>query len=85
MRAKKARYDQLPFAESFAAFSQQRNDLVARLGGLPPEAWQRFAIVNVPHRPGRPWPLTVRTCLWGMADHESGHCRQMEQFAATFK
>ncbi len=28
---KKARYDQLPFAESFAAFAQQRADLVALL------------------------------------------------------
>jgi len=37
-RMKKARYDQMPFADSFAAFAQQRTDLLSLLGSIGPEA-----------------------------------------------
>jgi hypothetical protein len=81
-RMKKARYDQVPFAESFAAFARQRADLLAVLEGLAPEAWQRLALVNVPHREGE-WRLTLHERIRGMAQHEEIHCAQMEDVAAA--
>jgi hypothetical protein len=79
-RMKKARYDQLPFADSFAAFLPQRADLVALLGGIAPETWQRIALVRV--EKGE-WRLTLRERVWGMATHEQIHCAQMEEVAAA--
>jgi hypothetical protein len=80
-RMKKSRYDLLPFAESLAAFAQQRRDFVALLSGLAPEAWRRVALVKVAHRPGEDWRPSLHAHAWGMADHEAGHCRQMEEIA----
>lgn len=79
-RMKKARYDQLPFAESFGAFARQRTDLLALLGSITPEAWQRFALVRVGDRESR---LTLQERVWGMANHEEMHCAQMEKVAAA--
>jgi hypothetical protein len=79
-RMKKARYYELPFAESLRGFAEQRAGLVARLEGAL-EAWERVALVFVPHRKSE-WRLTLRTLVWGMVDHEEGHCRQMEGVAA---
>ncbi|MEX2228053.1 MAG: DinB family protein [Dehalococcoidia bacterium] len=79
-RMKKARYDQLPFAESFAAFARQRADLLARLGSIAPEAWQRIALVRAGERESR---LTLQERVWGMANHEEIHCAQMEEVAAA--
>jgi hypothetical protein len=80
-RMKKSRYDELPFAESLAAFKRQRAELVARLKCIAPEAWQRAALVWVPHY-ASDWRLTLHMLAWGMADHEEGHCAQLEQVAA---
>lgn len=79
-RMKKARYDQLPFVESFAAFARQRSDLLALLGSIAPEAWQRIAVVRVGERE---WRLTLQERVWGMANHEEIHCAQMEEVAAA--
>ncbi len=79
-RMKKSRYDQLPFAESFAAFKEQRSALMALLQGLGIEAWERVAIVHVPYNDSESRP-SVRELSWGMANHEAGHCTQMEEFA----
>lgn len=81
-RMKKTRYYELPFAESLAGFAQQRKELVARLKGVPPEAWERVALVFVPYYKSE-WRLTLHTLVWGMVDHEEGHCRQTEGAAAT--
>jgi hypothetical protein len=81
-RMKKTRYYELPFAESCAAFAQQRAELVALLGGIAPEAWQRVALVFVPYNKSE-WRLTLHERVWGLADHEEGHCRQMEGVAAA--
>lgn len=75
-RMKKARYDQLPFAESVAAFARQRTDLLPLLGNIAPEAWQRVALVRVGERE---WRLTLQERVWGMANHEEIHCAQMEK------
>lgn len=79
-RMKKARYDQLPFAESLAAFAQQRTDLLALLGGIAPEAWHRVALVRVGERE---WRLSLQERVWGIANHEEIHCAQMEEAAAA--
>jgi hypothetical protein len=82
-RMKKARYDQLPFAESLGAFAQQRAELVTLLRRLPHEAWQRIALVKVAHRADQEWRLTLHALVWGMANHEEVHCAQMEKVAAA--
>jgi hypothetical protein len=74
-RMKKARYDQVPFADSLAAFTQQRAGLVAMLEGLPANAWQRFAIVRADKRERR---LTLQERVAGMVHHEEIHCREFE-------
>lgn len=84
-RMKKARYDQMPFSESFAAFARQRAELVSLLGSLPPEAWQRVALVKVEHRGRQESPLTLLERVWRMANHEEIHCAQMEEVAAALR
>jgi hypothetical protein len=81
-RMKKSRYDEMPFEESFAAFKRQRAELVALLGSVPVEAWERFAVVRVEKRES---PLTLRERVWGMANHEGIHCAQMEDVAAALR
>jgi hypothetical protein len=79
-RMKKARYDELPFAESFAAFAQQRTDLLDLLGSIGPEAWQRVALVRVPWQADE-WRLSLHERVWGMVNHEEIHRVQMEDVA----
>lgn len=78
-RMRKARYDQLPFAESAAAFALQRTGLLARLMSIPAEAWHRFAIVRVDDRQQR---LTLEERIRGMARHEEIHCAQLDAVAS---
>jgi hypothetical protein len=78
-RMKKSRYDLVPFAESAAAFAAQRTGLIALLKDLPPEAWQRFALVRVEKRE---WRLTLHERVWGLANHEEVHGAQMEDATA---
>ena len=75
-RMKKSRYDQLTFHESFAAFAHQRAELVDQLSALAPEAWERIALVRVDKRDQR---LSLHERVWGMANHEEVHCRQLEE------
>lgn len=79
---KKSRYDQLPFAESFSAFEQQRTDLLALLRSVSPEAWERAALVRVGDRER---PLTLQARVWVMTSHEAVHCTQMEEAAAAVR
>ncbi|KAA0238659.1 DinB family protein [bacterium] len=50
-RMKKVRYDQLPFADSSAAFALQRTGMVALLASIAPGAWPRIALVWHPRLP----------------------------------
>jgi len=84
-RMKKTNYRELPFAESLAAFAGQRAALAERLSRLDPGAWQRVAVIKVAHQAGREWRLPLRALVWGMADHEEGHCAQMEGVAAAVR
>jgi hypothetical protein len=69
--AKVTRYAELPFDESFQAFSLQRENLLRVLKVLPFESWERSAIIF-----GR--KHTVFTQTRRMAKHESEHCEQIE-------
>lgn len=79
-RMKQSRYDELPFADSFAVFARQRSELVALLGSIAPEAWQRFALVRVERRETR---LTLYERVRGMTQHERVHCDQVDEVAAA--
>ena len=69
--AKVTRYAEVPFAESFQAFSLQRATLLRVLKSLPFESWERSAIIF-----GR--KHTVFTQTRRMAKHEGEHCEQIE-------
>jgi len=69
--AKVTRYDELSFAESFQAFSLQRNDLLRVLKVLPFESWERSAIIFERKH-------TVFTQTRRMAKHEQEHVQQIE-------
>ena len=81
-RMKKSRYDLAPFAQSFAAFSAQREELVSRLRDLPPGAWGRAALVR---GDGREWRLTLHERVRGMVQHERVHCAQFETTTARVR
>ncbi len=68
---KVTRYAELPFEESFQAFSLQRQNLLRVLQDLPLKAWERSAIIF-----GR--KHTVFTQIRRMATHESKHLEQLE-------
>ena len=74
-RMKRTRYDELPFADSFAAFRHQRIELVERLERLPGEAWKRFAFVRTEKGEA---PVSLLQRLSVMAQHEAVHCDQFE-------
>ena len=69
--AKVTRYAELPFAESFQAFSLQRENLLRVLKGLSFESWERSATIF-----GR--RHTVFTQIRRMAKHELEHVEQIE-------
>lgn len=69
--AKVTRYAELPFDESFQAFSLQRESLLRVLKALPFESWERSAIIFERKH-------TVFTQTRRMAKHESEHCEQIE-------
>lgn len=70
--AKVTRYAEVPFSESFQAYSLQRANLLRILQTLPFESWERQAIIF-----GR--KHTVFTQTRRMAKHEQEHTEQIEQ------
>ncbi len=71
-RMKKSRYDLVPFADSLAAFEQQRTALLALLREAPPQAWERPALVRLDKQRER--TLTLHERIRGMVNHEEVHC-----------
>jgi hypothetical protein len=69
--AKVTRYAELPFQESFQAYSLQRKNLVRVLGALPFESWERSAIIFEREH-------TVFTQIRRLAKHEQKHVEQIE-------
>ena len=67
---KVTRYAELPFAESFQAYSLQRENLLRVLKALLFESWERSAIINERRH-------TVFTQTRRMAKHEKEHVMQI--------
>ena len=72
---KKLRYKDGPFANSLTALDAQRADLLRILRKLPPEDWERGAIIDR-HR------HTVFTQARRLAFHETQHCDQIAEVVA---
>jgi hypothetical protein len=69
--AKVTRYAELPFRESFQAYSLQRENLLRVLKPLPFESWERSAIIFERKH-------TVFTQVRRLAKHETEHIEQIE-------
>jgi hypothetical protein len=69
--ARVTRYAELPFAESFQAFSLQRQNLLHVLKALPFESWERSALIFERRH-------TVFTQTRRIAKHEQEHATQIE-------
>ena len=73
---RKTDYPDLDFYTSLKAFTQQRKTLLRTLKSLSPTDWSRGAIFTGTTR-GR--VQTVFSYAWRMAEHERGHCEQIER------
>lgn len=69
-------YPEQEFQPSLHAFAAQRDDLLARLAAMPPEAWSRAATVT---GAGRPLVRTVHFYAQWLATHERPHVKQIER------
>ncbi len=69
--AKVTRYAELPFNQSFQAYSLQRESLVRVLKDLPFDNWERSALIFERHH-------TVFTQTRRMAKHETEHLEHIE-------
>jgi hypothetical protein len=69
--ARKMGYARLDFDASFQTFRAAREELLPILSALPPEAWQRGALIG-----GR--THTVFSQARRLALHEETHCAQLE-------
>jgi len=76
---KKTNYTDLEFGASFRAFTDQRQDLLQLLRALPHEDWLRAAIVKAATKHCEE---TVFSYAQRMAQHEAGHCEQVERILA---
>ena len=69
----------VPFAAHLDAFLEQRTALLEVLRSLPPQAWQRSAVVT---GAGRPRERTVLAYGVRLASHERPHVTQLGRAAA---
>jgi len=69
--AKVTRYAELPFAQSFQAYSMQRENLLRVLKALQFESWERSAVIFERKH-------TVFTQVRRMAKHETEHIKQIQ-------
>lgn len=72
---RKTNYCELEFASSLMAYTKQRADLLELLSTLDEKDWLRGAIVKAT----KPREETVFSYAQRMADHEAGHCEQVER------
>lgn len=78
----KTDYPELEYAPSFQAFTTQREELLALLKPLPPEAWSRAASVKMV---GKVMDRTVLDYAERLILHEGGHLYQIEATANTVR
>jgi uncharacterized damage-inducible protein DinB len=74
-RIKKTNYLELEFKASFLAFDTQRQELLKTLRAISTEDWLRRANV----RATKVREETVLSYAERLANHESGHCEQIER------
>lgn len=79
---KQTDYLEQEFRPSLKAFAAQRAGLLATLTPLPPEAWDRAAIVT---GAGKPRERTVRTYAMWLANHERSHIKQIERIVDALR
>jgi hypothetical protein len=72
---RKTNYLELEFNASFLAFRTQREDLIKTLRALPREDWSRRANVKAASKLREE---TVLSYAQRLADHEYGHCEQID-------
>ncbi len=77
---RKTDYAGLEFEASFRAYTNQRRDLLKVLRTLPHEDWLRGAIVKAATKRHEE---TVLSYAQRMAQHEAGHCEQVERILGT--
>jgi hypothetical protein len=73
--ARQKEYFGSEFAPAFAAFRSLRAEILEVLEPLPPEAWERTAIVSAP--PGKVYENSVLYYGDWMARHERSHLRHI--------
>jgi uncharacterized damage-inducible protein DinB len=73
---KKTNYLELEFKASFLAFNTQRQELLKTLRALPAEDWSRRANVKTATNVREE---TVLSYAQRLADHEFGHCEQIDR------
>ena len=79
----KTDYPEWEFAPAFTAFREQRTELLKVLEPLPPEGWDRFAMVT--ERDGK---IEARTALYygdWLAEHERQHWAHLEEIVAAVR
>lgn len=75
-------YPALEFRPSLEAFARQRQELLATLEALPPDAWSRAATLT---GAGRPIERTVQSFAQRLAVHERPHIKQIGRVADTMR
>lgn len=76
----KTNYTSLTFAASLQAYTNQRKDLLKVLRALPDEGWLRGASIKVATKLREE---TVLSYAQRMAQHEAGHCDQVERILSA--
>ena len=76
-------YPDWEFAPAFAAFKEQRASLLKVLERLPPDGWDRFAMVT--DRDGEIEPRTVLYYGDWLAEHERQHWEHLEGIVAALR
>ena len=80
---RKTDYPEWEFAPAFTAFKEQRTELLKVLEPLPPDGWDRFAMVT--ERDGK---IEARTALYygdWLAEHERVHWDQIDDIVAAVR
>lgn len=79
---RKTDYSDLPFTVNLEAFVSQRTKLLDLLRGLPADGWSRGATFTATTR-GR--EQTVLSYAVRLAQHEDGHCVQIEALVELYQ
>ena len=79
---KQTSYLEQAFRPSFRAYKTQRAELLTVLAPLPPEAWQRAALVT---GAGKARERTLYSYAQWLANHERSHFRQFDRLAAALR